>query len=94
MTVAVRGWNAGGEVVIRDTGKGLSRDLLARLGASFFTTREGGTGLGVVLARAAVHQHGGEMHYASEVGRGTTVTIRLPAVPTRLPSATVAEQAA
>ncbi len=63
---------------MRDTGKGLRPEDLARLGTPFFTMREGGTGLGVVLARAAIRQHGGELRFESEVGRGTVATVRLP----------------
>jgi len=68
----------GGEVEIRDTGRGIRPDDLARLGTSFFTTRAHGTGLGVVLAHGVVAQHGGHMHVASSPGRGTRVTIVLP----------------
>ncbi len=71
----------GARLVIRDSGRGIGPADLERLGTSFFTTREGGTGLGVVLAQTAIAQHGGTMRYASEVGRGTTVTIELPARP-------------
>lgn len=67
------------EVTIRDTGVGMTPEALARLGTPFFTTRENGTGLGVVLARRTIHEHGGRIAYESEVGRGTTVTLRLPA---------------
>ena len=72
---------AGAVVEIQDSGRGIKPEDLARLGTSYFTTREGGTGLGVVLAQTVVAQHGGTLHYASEPGRGTTVTIRLPARP-------------
>jgi signal transduction histidine kinase len=71
----------GGVVEIRDTGRGIKPEDLARLGESFFTTRDDGTGLGVVLAHGVVAQHGGTLHYASEVGRGTQVTLTLPAIP-------------
>lgn len=72
----------GGAVVeVTDSGRGIKAEDLTRLGTSYFTTREGGTGLGVVLAQTVIAQHGGSMHYASEPGRGTTVTIRLPARP-------------
>jgi signal transduction histidine kinase len=71
----------GAIVEITDSGRGIKAEDLTRLGTSYFTTREGGTGLGVVLAQTVVAQHGGSMHYASEPGRGTTVTIRLPARP-------------
>ena len=72
----------GGTVTIRDSGRGIAPGDLDRLGGSFFTTRDEGTGLGVVLAHGVVSQHGGTLHYASEVGRGTQVTMTLPAAPT------------
>jgi signal transduction histidine kinase len=71
----------GAIVEVHDSGRGIKPEDLSRLGTSYFTTRDGGTGLGVVLAQTVVAQHGGSMHYASEPGRGTTVTIRLPARP-------------
>jgi signal transduction histidine kinase len=71
----------GASITIRDTGRGMMPETLAKMGTPFFTTREGGTGLGVVLARSVIIQHGGEIHYASEVGHGTTVTVKLPDKP-------------
>lgn len=65
-------------IQVRDTGKGIPEGDLARLGTPFFTKREGGTGLGVVLARAAIRQHGGDLRFESEIGRGTVATVRLP----------------
>jgi signal transduction histidine kinase len=65
-------------MTVRDTGKGISVEDLARIGTPFFTKREGGTGLGVVLARAAIRQHGGDLCYESEPGHGTLATVRLP----------------
>jgi signal transduction histidine kinase len=79
--IAVFAQEDGAEVTVSDTGKGIARDALAKVGTPFFTTRDGGTGLGVVLARTVILQHGGEMVYDSELGRGTTVTVRLPAEP-------------
>jgi signal transduction histidine kinase len=76
--VEVRPGCEGAEVVIRDTGRGMGAEVLRRLGTPFFTTRDDGTGLGVVLARSVVAQHGGAMHYESEPGRGTRVTLTLP----------------
>ncbi|MCX5742762.1 MAG: HAMP domain-containing sensor histidine kinase [Proteobacteria bacterium] len=78
---------------VRDTGRGISADDLARLGTSFFTTRPNGTGLGVVLAQGVIAQHGGQLRYASIVGSGTTATITLPrTMPPcqRLPIASIA----
>jgi signal transduction histidine kinase len=66
---------------VRDTGRGIAPDDLERLGTSFFTTRPGGTGLGVVLAQGVIAQHGGQLRYNSSVGNGTTATITLPIQP-------------
>lgn len=72
----------GATIEVRDTGRGISQEHLARLGTSYFTTRANGTGLGVVLAQGVVNQHRGQLQYQSEPGRGTTAKIlfteRLP----------------
>lgn len=66
---------------VRDSGRGMSKDVLDRLGTPFFTTRDQGTGLGVALARAAFVQHGGTLEYVSADGVGTTATGTLPVAP-------------
>lgn len=63
---------------IHDSGIGMRRDVLAQVGVPHRTFRRGGSGLGVALARAIVHRHGGALSFDSARGRGTTVTIRLP----------------
>src|SRR5256885_6084561 len=65
-------------IAVRDSGRGMAPEVLDRLGTPFFTTREDGTGLGVVTARAAFAQHGGSLVYSSEPGRGTTAVGTLP----------------
>ena len=65
-------------ITVRDTGRGMSKDIAARIGTPFFTTREGGTGLGVVIARTAIAQHHGTLEFSSIPGVGTTATIALP----------------
>jgi len=65
-------------ISVRDSGRGMPKEVLERLGTPFFTTREEGTGLGVAVARAAFTQHGGSLVYASEPGRGTTALGTLP----------------
>jgi signal transduction histidine kinase len=69
------------EIVVRDSGRGMVPETLLRLGTPFFTTREDGTGLGIVLARSVVAQHGGSLSYESVPGRGTTATVKLPVRP-------------
>jgi signal transduction histidine kinase len=51
---------------------------LAKLGTPFFSQREGGTGLGVALARQVAEQHGGGLTYESMEGAGTTAIFRIP----------------
>jgi signal transduction histidine kinase len=66
------------ELVVRDTGHGMPAETLRRIGTPFFTTRDQGTGLGVVLARSVISQHGGALAYESDPGKGTRVRITLP----------------
>jgi signal transduction histidine kinase len=77
----VRGGGAGVTLEVKDSGRGIGREDLERLGTSFFTTRPNGTGLGVVLAQSVITQHGGSLSYTSAVGQGTTATILLPGKP-------------
>jgi signal transduction histidine kinase len=63
---------------VRDTGEGMAADALARIGTPFVTTRETGTGLGVVLARATLVQHAGKLRYESTPGSGTRAQVELP----------------
>ncbi len=65
-------------LVIQDTGRGMTPQVLARIFEPYFTTKVGGTGLGMVFVRQIIDEHRGTIELASEVGRGTTVTIRLP----------------
>jgi two-component system, NtrC family, sensor histidine kinase HydH len=81
VVVEVRPSGEQAEILVRDTGRGMPPESMKRLGTPFFTTREEGTGLGVVLARSVVAQHGGTLRYESEPGKGTTVIATLPAQP-------------
>jgi len=63
---------------VRDTGVGMTQSVVSRVGTPFFTTREGGTGLGVVIARAAIVQHGGTLEFDSHPRGGTSALITLP----------------
>jgi signal transduction histidine kinase len=65
-------------IAVRDSGRGMPPEVLERLGTPFFTTRDEGTGLGVVGALAVFALHGGSLVYASEPGRGTTAVGTLP----------------
>ncbi len=69
-------------LTIADTGKGITASHMKRLFEPFFTTKAPGqgTGLGLSLARRIVLSHGGSIDVASEVGVGSTFTVRLPCV--------------
>ncbi len=65
-------------VTIRDDGRGMPPDRLERVFEPLFTTRPGGTGLGLTIALRIATAHGGSIRLASEPDRGTTVEVRLP----------------
>lgn len=60
-----------------DTGRGIPPELLAKIWQPFFTTRAGGTGLGLPTTRRIIEAHGGNIEVESEPGRGTRFTITL-----------------
>jgi len=66
------------EVEFADTGPGIPPEHLSRILDPFFTTKEKGTGLGLSVVDGLIDRHGGKLHIESQVGVGTTVTIRLP----------------
>lgn len=61
-----------------DTGKGIAPEVAEKVFRPFFSTRPGGTGLGLATTRKIVAAHGGTIEVQSEVGRGSKFTIRLP----------------
>jgi signal transduction histidine kinase len=79
VTVATGGDDARLIIRVADTGEGIPADALPRVFEVFFTTREGGTGLGLPIARRIVEEHGGTLAITSAPGVGTTATITLPA---------------
>lgn len=66
---------------VEDEGAGMTAEVLERIRRPYFTTREGGSGLGVAVARGLVEQHGGTLTIESAPGRGTVVIVELPAAP-------------
>ena len=94
---AVQAMEGGGQLVVRtraaglgvlleliDTGPGMDAETLGKVFRAFYTTKQGGSGLGLPTARKFVEAHGGTIDVESAPGRGTKVTIWLPAPP-RLP---------
>ncbi|MED1917579.1 ATP-binding protein, partial [Bacillus thuringiensis] len=68
------------QVLIRftDNGCGISQELLPRLGEPFYTTKEKGTGLGLLISNKIIKDHQGTITISSEVNKGTIVEIMLP----------------
>ena len=73
-------------VIIRfvDSGGGMSAENLSRVFEPYFTTKPSGTGLGLLIVRRIVREHGGELSIESSEGKGLTVTIRLPFIDKRI----------
>lgn len=65
---------------ITDNGGGIPSDKLPRIGKAFFTTKEKGTGLGLMICQTIIQEHGGQMTIDSVENQGTTVEISLPII--------------
>jgi signal transduction histidine kinase len=65
-------------LVIKDTGRGMAPEVVDKVFVPFYTTKLGGTGLGMVFVRQIVDEHRGVITLESKLSQGTTVTIRLP----------------
>jgi signal transduction histidine kinase len=66
------------EIAVRDDGVGMPQDVLERAFEPFFTTRTGGSGLGLSQVLGFVEQSSGEVRIESREGRGTTVRLLFP----------------
>lgn len=73
------------ELEIRDDGPGLPRAELERVFDPYYTTKPGGTGLGLSLTRGIVEEHGGTIELTSVEGQGCQVLIRMPLATTKAP---------
>jgi signal transduction histidine kinase len=100
---ALEASEAGGQLVVRtraaglgvlveliDTGPGMDAETLGKVFRVFYTTKQGGSGLGLPTSRKIIEAHGGTIDVESTPGRGTKVTIWLPAPPRLPPHDTVA----
>jgi two-component system, NtrC family, sensor histidine kinase HydH len=90
---AQQAMDGGGELIIRtqrrydrgviqvsDTGRGIAPEKLATIFRPYYSSRSGGTGLGLATAKKIVESHGGTISVHSDLGKGTSFTIELPLV--------------
>lgn len=71
--------NAGDiRLIVKDQGKGMTPEVRDKAFEAFFTTKARGTGLGLPICRRIAEAHGGDIRIASDLGKGTTVTVTLP----------------
>jgi signal transduction histidine kinase len=90
---AQQAMSAGGELMIKtqrqgkeaviqinDTGTGIAPDKLPYIFNTYYSSRPGGTGLGLATAKKIIHAHNGTINVESECEKGTSFTIKLPLV--------------
>lgn len=65
-------------IKIVDSGSGISPENLKRIYEPFYTTKENGTGLGLLISQKIIQDHGGALNITSEIGKGTTAEVVLP----------------
>lgn len=70
---------------VRDTGCGIERDAISRIYEPFFTTKDGGHGLGMMIVMRIMREHGGQVGIDSTPGEGTLVTLQFPRPDRRTP---------
>ena len=78
-----RGQTSGVRIIVEDSGHGMDARTRERAFDDFYTTKAGGTGLGLAFVRRVLVAHGGEATLTSRVGRGTAVLLWLPTQPQR-----------
>lgn len=91
MINAVQAMTSGGELILSlssdareavidviDTGPGIPPELAEKIFQAYYTTKKGGTGIGLAMARRIAEEHGGQISLRSEVGKGSVFSIRLP----------------
>lgn len=84
LLVETRGRESEVEIDVTDTGAGIPAELQAKVFQPWFSTKQGGTGLGLPVTRRIIEEQGGELRLQSEPGRGTRFTATVPRAPRQL----------
>ncbi|MDR3719200.1 MAG: HAMP domain-containing sensor histidine kinase [Bryobacteraceae bacterium] len=74
------------EICVSDTGRGIPIEVRERIFEPYFSTKDGGSGIGLALTMRAMQMHGGSIDVDSAPEQGTKFCLRLPAIPAELPS--------
>jgi signal transduction histidine kinase len=85
LTVRTRQTRTGVALDLIDTGVGMEQNTALHMFDAFYSTKDGGSGLGLPTAKRGIEAHGGRIDVQSEVGHGTQFTVEFP-VPPRLPA--------
>jgi signal transduction histidine kinase len=78
LTIGSRGEPGAVLVSVSDTGEGIPDDKMEQVFNAFFTTKPGGTGMGLAISRTIIEAHGGRLWVTSNPERGTTFHFTLP----------------
>ena len=80
LQIHVSGFQDTVKIAISDQGVGMSQEQINRLGQPYFTTKEKGTGLGMMVSYSIIRGMNGAIHVSSELGKGTCFKLILPAL--------------
>jgi signal transduction histidine kinase len=65
-------------ITFKDTGEGMTTEILAKLWSPLFTTKAKGMGFGMAITKRLVEAHGGSINVETKLGKGSTFTVTLP----------------
>jgi signal transduction histidine kinase len=78
LILAISGLGKKAKIDVIDTGSGIAAEVAPKIFQAYYTTKRGGTGIGLAMSRRIVEEHGGEIAVSSEVGKGSDFSITLP----------------
>ncbi|QPC81208.1 response regulator [Phototrophicus methaneseepsis] len=79
-------------IIFEDTGSGIPENLIDNIFEPFVTTKEDGTGLGLFISYGVIENHNGQIDVKSKLGKGTTMTVRLPRIEEQLEESGLEEE--